>query len=106
MAGEVRAGLVSQDRYEVLPVGDRFAIRDMRLRAFCSLDGVTALRWETRHGAQRWLNKCYGVWGIDPAIDQEPPPASRWGLQRHHFNPYRSPWEGFTTPVDDSRFGT
>jgi hypothetical protein len=89
---------MSSDRYTVLPLGDRYVIRDGRLRAFCTLDGESVLTWETRNGAQRWLNKCYGIWGHDPDITEDPPPASRWGTRRHVYNPARSPWEGWLVP--------
>jgi hypothetical protein len=94
-----------QDRYEVRPLVNRFVIRDMQMRAFCSLDGKTVLKWETRHGAEAWLNRCYHYWGTNPAVGEEPPPQSLWLTRRYVEKTIGSPWGNWMTPVWDSRFG-
>lgn len=88
-----------QDRYEVRPVGQGFAIRDMQMRAYCSLGG-TPLAWRTRREAQDWLRLCYVIWGTSPAVGEEPPARERWQYNRRFREETpRSPWEGYTRPL-------
>lgn len=84
--------MLIQDRYEVRPVGPVFVIRDMAMRAFCSLDGETVLEWPKRKEAEAWLRTCYRAWGHNPNITDHPNDA--WAAQRNrHFNPAQSPWD-------------
>lgn len=81
-----------QDRYEVQPVGAVFVIRDMAMRAFCSLDGRNVLEWPERLLAEVWLHKCYSVWGHNPNITEHP--NDRQAAKRNkRYNPRISPWD-------------
>lgn len=107
MAGEVRAGFVTRNRYEVLAFTLRtYAIRDMRLNDWCSLGDGHTLRWESPAKAQRWLDRCYKVWEFTPLVGDEPTPVELWGRPGRRIGSDQSPWVDFMTPVDDSRFGT
>lgn len=80
-----------QDRYEIYPVGPVFVIRDMALRANCSLNGRTVLKWPERHGAEEWLQRCYSVWGFNPNITDDPRDRKAKGRYKR-YNNAESPW--------------
>jgi hypothetical protein len=96
------------DRYEVQTVGGKFVIRDLWMRAFCSLDGENVLRWSTWTDAEGWLQRCYRIWGHVPNVGDDPndlnAKARNWAEMRSR-NARRSPWEGWSVPLWDSRFG-
>lgn len=81
-------------------MGAGFGIRDMRMRAFCSLDGKNVLQWDTRRAAMRWLSRCYQAWGVSPELSEEPPPQGQWKwLRSFREESVRSPWEQWTVPI-------
>jgi hypothetical protein len=94
-----------QDRYEVRPLGPVFVIRDMQMRGFCSLNGKDVLEWAERWMADQWLTTCYGYWGSNPAVGENPPPKAAWLTRKYVERQSGSPWATWTTPIEDSRFG-
>lgn len=80
-----------QDRYEVHRLGPEYVIRDMAMRAFCSLDGRTVLRWSAREKAQGWLDRCVSVWGHHPNISERPDDLAARERNRH-VDHRASPW--------------
>lgn len=99
--------IAPQDRYEVRPLGEVFVIRDVQMRGFCSLRGRKVLTWPTREGAERWLSRCYRMWGTSPAIGEEPPHKTKWRAPSSTFteNVRRSPWETWTAPINPNERG-
>jgi hypothetical protein len=96
-----------QDRYQVYSLTrDTFVIRDLALRAFCALNG-RVLKWKDGDAADGWLRFCYSRWGVNPNIDEDPPPQSEWRRVKRQrlYDPNRSPWEQYLTPPSDSMYG-
>ncbi|WP_327719908.1 hypothetical protein OG381_34530 [Streptomyces sp. NBC_00490] len=69
-----------------------FAIRDMAMRGFCSLDGETVLEWGERADAMAWLRQCYKTWGHNPNVTDDPNDAKAQARNRR-FDPAQSPWD-------------